>query len=145
MKHKILNMGANLSLFFSLSVLVLFLCWMIFPLKVTTVESPVVTDKQEYKVGETIKYDLDFCIYKKTKVTISKRFVDGTVHFMPSYDIVSGDMGCHHNDKVVGAVIPLNLEPGEYILEITALHYVNPIRDFSVMWETEPFQIIEGY
>jgi len=140
---KYINIIAGLALAFSALVLGILLYWMVFPLRVAEVVSPVKTEHLEYRVGETVRYDLDFCIYKKTKVTISKRFVDGTVHFLPSNDLVSDDMGCYNNKNVVGAVVPKGLAVGEYILKVTALHYVNPLKTVAVYWQTEPFQIVK--
>ena len=111
----------------------------IYPFKIAEVHSPAKTLTSTVNAGETLQYEIDYCIYVNSPVIITRRIINDMVITLPSIETVS-KVGCG-NDIVGTTVIPKTIPNGTYYMEITATHYINMFRKKTVSWDTEPFYI----
>ena len=128
-------MGA---IFITLIVTAVLLFW---PFKVIDVVQPMPTAKQEYRAGETVVFEIDYCKYRGTATSASKVLVNDTIY---SYSTtgVSLAKGCN-TFLSESTVIPQSAHPGKYHIEITVTYRVNPFQVQTHTFKTTEFDIIE--
>jgi hypothetical protein len=124
----------------TLGLLCILMYWMFWPVKTLEVlNNPVPVDKTSYKPGDTIYATVDYCKYTDKTAQVSVAFVDGIIYYMPT-TTTNVENGCH---KVVVkcAVVP-DMPSGTYHIIVNVLYKVNPVREVSIPYWTQDFQIV---
>lgn len=125
----------------SFFVLLLFY-WAFRPYTVVEHEyNPFKLEQYTYKAGDTLKYRVKFKKFSNNKATIYGSYINGVSLSVPTQEVSlpKGEYEFLSNDKV----IPANLGPGEHRYCEVLVYQVNPIREVSHDFCTEPFLIIE--
>ena len=102
---------------------------------------PFPTDKEKYRVGDTIILTLDFCRYSNASYTRNLRFVDSLVFSVPEQHRGGANIGCKTID-IISEIIPSSLPPGMYYLNGKNIYHVNFLADRVVEWTSQPFEVI---
>lgn len=115
--------------------------WILLPEEVFSVKRSIIpTDKRTYIAGNHVSYTVEYCKTRPIVGSVSRSIVDGV---RTTYPTISGDLptGCH-TVTVSDIKIPIYLASGDYHLEMTVEHQVNPLSTRVVKYQTEPFQVI---
>lgn len=113
---------------------------LVYPFKVIEVKSPAEVITKVLQSGDELKYQIEYCVYKNSPVTVRKRIVNKVAYNLPLFEMYFTD-GCD-NTTVSSIMIPEYIKPGKYYLEIVTIHHINPLRDVEYKWRTEEFEII---
>lgn len=143
-KPALYNRLSLILLLIMLGFLGLIIIWIVWPYKTLEYEDqfniPVV--EEQVKAGETMTFRIKWCKYVDTPTRLHKRFVNEVVVSLPESWATAGK-GCL--EKPVDAIVkvPEILTPGIYYLDMTATNKVNPLREVTVHYRTEEFEVIE--
>lgn len=114
--------------------------WMIFPIgEPVTVNKTEVLTKQ-VKAGDDLLYKVYFCINYKAPTTITRSIQDGVIYYLPTHTN-SFELGCTAHTKEV--TIPKNISPGFYFINHHVVVKLNPVRDYSMEYNTELFEVVK--
>ena len=140
---KLLRYMAYLSLLLTAGLLILVICWIVFPYKVIEFNDGDfrVNTKQLYQ-GEYLSYDVSYCKYTEALASTTISFVDGIIYTIPKDPQAFYEIGCH--TKTILLYIPKALPAGKYYLDHVFTFQVNPIREVRVEAKTEMFEVIEN-
>lgn len=139
-QNNLFNLFAYLSTLSGIAFIFLILFWLIYPYKTITfnsVEFPI--NKTVVKQGGTISYSVDYCKYINSPATVTRSFINALIYVTPS-TINERPMGC--NVLNIQVVVPQELPPGNYYMQMNYQYQVNPIRKISILHNTEEFQVI---
>ena len=122
-------------------LLLLVMYLLLFPFKTLEYEDQynMPVSNHQVKQGDVLLFHLCVCKYTNTPTTIGRRFVNDVVISLPPL-VATGQKGCKEYD--VPVLIPDILPPGVYYLDMTATNRVNPLREITVHYRTEEFEII---
>lgn len=107
---------------------------------VTLHSDPFPTDKKVYRHGDKLTYTLDFTKHINVPPKISYHLVNG-VSYPLTHGGVSRPMG--NNKKHLQIVIPQDIPPGRYQLQIDLEYPINPVRKIYRIWQSTSFDILE--
>ena len=93
-----------------------------------------------FQRGGLLMYEIDFCKNMDISATVAKHFEDGILYRLRSEESHL-EKGCHV--KTIALEIPHNMPIGKYKLCSSATYHVNQIRDITVKYSTEEFEVIE--
>lgn len=94
-----------------------------------------------YHQGDEFEIPFKICKNLPFRETSLGRFVDGVIFSRP--DISSNfDVGCY-DTYLTSVNIPLTLPPGTYVYEEIIIYKVNPIKEVSYTFSTQPFKVLE--
>lgn len=133
----------SMTLLSFIAIFLLYIAFLLFkPFRIPTVSPdpiPIVNKIVHY--GEAIQSKTRSCVFSPTPVTTSVRYQnsEGRVYFFSSHDSV-GVVGCKDSTQNRDP-IPSSLPPGKYVIYITAIFHVNPLRDVSHVYQTEEFTL----
>lgn len=113
--------------------------WPYTPIKFNKLPLPVST--KTVKRGEVLRYETDFCKYSRTIPSVQKIFVDSITYNIVSPFVSSKQVGCADLD--IGLEVPKALPVGNYHLQIIYNYKVNPIREITVVVESETFDVVQ--
>ena len=120
---------------------VYYLYLMFWPAKVITANSdPLKIVTEEVRHGEMVQYVADVCKSKDIQARGYNQFVN---HVVINTDSRLSNMPAGCEKFIAGTEVPDILPPGEYRLRVSLTYKVNPIREVTQTFETEPFTIIE--
>ena len=102
---------------------------------------PIINSPVHY--GEPIQTKVHSCMYSAVPVTSSIRYEDsqGRIYYFSSHDSVTKP-GCN-SSTVNRQPIPSTLPTGKYIIYVTAVFHVNKLKDVTVQYATQWFQLIK--
>jgi len=129
-----------ITLILAFGLIILISYWTLYPYKIAEIKSVNLVQKQ-YKLGHPLRYELDFCIYTKTPVTITKQLVNDIIFNFPSSRVMI-ETGCR-KEVITSLIIPKHLPEGIYYLKVHVIHQVNPLRSINIEWQTPKFEIIK--
>lgn len=139
-REKIFNCLSFLTILVAFLFIALFTFWKIYPYEPMVINKrPLNVTTKEVSRGDTLIYKLDYCKNIDLPVEIRRRFVDGVIYSMPDIS-ANTKKGCRVLDIALN--IPEKLPTGEYILTVTYIYQVNPIRTIEVNTHTEKFKVI---
>lgn len=127
---------ANVLVGVMISLLVVTLGLLLWPIKVGDYHTPYKVTPQAIEAGQTVSYISDYCKYVPIKAEVTRTIVDGTVIFLPTAT-TNLPTGCHK--VAVPVTVPINTPPGKYHIEITLVYKINFLREISVTLQTEDF------
>jgi hypothetical protein len=99
----------------------------------------IVEPSKTVEQGGALSYEYNYVKHMLVPVTVTKHFVDGIV-FQADSPVTVRPIGNGHVHAQIA--IPETLPPGTYKLRITAVYRVNPIRDITIVNETEYFSVV---
>lgn len=141
MKQKILNIVSYMTLLLTMFFVGTIFFWLNYPYKPIDVKNdPVTLNDTVVESGGTLYYYIDYCKYTDRSATVVKTFIDGVSYSVPTVQVASSP-GCA--GLFVPVSVPYSLPAGEYVLRITLIYKVNPIRDVEITVYTEPFEVIQ--
>lgn len=112
----------------------------------TLTVSPMKVLTKEVSPGSTVRYQSDYCIYRKVPTETSRRLVQlgaqGNTYFLSVTLSGGSEPGC--NKSTLGFPIPLDVEPGKYKIENISKFTVNQLQAATRIFETEAFIIKEA-
>lgn len=123
----------------SLLFFIVFISYLLYPVKVfeTSGNSKILTP--EVKAGESVWYKTSFCKYYNLPGRVSKTLVNDTlVPFTPYFSNVP--KGCRSVD--VASEIPKFVPPGDYFIRIIAEFEIGPLKVTRYEYRTENFKVI---
>lgn len=107
---------------------------------------PILNTDKTIKNGETISTALNYCIYKKVSSVTTRRIEsigeDRRVYFLSTTVSAGMKPGCSFatsNTLPISSDIP----PGKYKIILVSQFKVNQLKEVSVTYETEEFQVIK--
>lgn len=139
---KIIHYFSFITIFFAfiLGIYILFLLF--YPLKpIVFLNSPFPVKTQVVKRGMPLIYTVSHCKYITAKANVSISFVNSLQYTLPPIE-PSVPKGCNNRD-IMTIIVPKDLPPNTYHLNITVTEFVNPFRIYTVTVETQEFQVIE--
>jgi hypothetical protein len=131
--------GALVSLFLTLLT---FAFWQFYPynvIKQTPTPWKIVEIGKTARQGGALSYEYDYTKYIDVPVDVTKQFRDGLI-FEAVSPTTHKSVGSGHVHAEFQ--IPMTLPPGKYTLRITAIHHINPIRDITIISDTETFTVL---
>jgi hypothetical protein len=139
--RKLLNLMAFLSLaVVTLSITIVFY-WLLYPYNPVTFTGENYTIfPKEVKRGETVNYISDYCKYIDIPAVVTRQYIDGLIFIAPSATI-NRPMGCHK--AIFSTTIPSSLPLGEYKMRMIYVFKVNPIKEITIIKDTEQFTVIK--
>ena len=93
-----------------------------------------------FKRGDLLMYEIDYCKNMNISATVSKHFEDGLIYRLNTEES-DVSVGCHK--KIVALHIPDKLPTGRYRLCSSATYHVNKIRDVTVKYVTDEFEVVD--
>lgn len=100
---------------------------------------PFPVNKAIYEPGEDIVLTLDYCKDKQYEVVIYPSFVDGVVFYLPPINTTGFSTGCGLTTYRIP--VPDKIPDGSYHIAGVNVYEVNVLRNRSVPWKTEQFEI----
>lgn len=132
---KIIAWTTILAAIFLIGVLIY---WYSYPYKpITFNPQPVKVLTKEIKRGDYLVYEISFCKNTAIVPLITKTFIDGILYVTPQTVAINNPLGCKSN--LVQNYVPKALPPGEYVIEISYVYKMNPIRNINISIKTEKF------
>lgn len=105
-------------------------------------DGQVLTEKDTYKLGETVGYQLDFCKFTDAPVHVARNLVDGQLIQLSTDKSQGLPLGCH-STLVTTSVVPMTVNPGRYYLDISVTYDVNLLRSITVHYHTNYFSVVK--
>lgn len=145
---KLTNTHANIIVATMWGFASLFFFWSLYPynpLKVCN-DMEVLNENKTVCIGDTLIYEMEYISNSKITPTLDKTLVDGLIfHLSETRAYAPEDKKNIGIPQTVTAsvVIPETAPEGRFYLHIDALYGVNPIRDITVSFKTEEFDIIK--
>jgi hypothetical protein len=136
--QKVLNMISVVTLIVAFFMIGTVFFWMLYPYKPAEIKSVKLLSDSTI-AGDVISYELDYCKYMDLPATVIRAFINGIVFTTPSL-VTNNPVGCHTNR--VSLSIPQELAGGAYRFKTVWIYRVNPLREVSVSFTTEPFYVI---
>jgi hypothetical protein len=139
---KLFQWIAYFTILAALGLLLLFGYWLLWPYNPVDFKSPIYPILNEGKIatqGGILSYQIDYCKNVSQVPVINKKYVDGIIYETPQGRGVIYQ-GCRVQQ--VDNVVPLNLLPGEYFMQVVIDYQVNPIRHIIYNNRTEGFNIL---
>lgn len=136
-----INLFSWLILIVFYAVMGLFIYWSIRPYRVLEFQGetfPVTT--KSVRQGGYVAYTSNFCKYTDLPATVSRSFVNGIIFNTPS-TTTNRQEGCHQMS--IRVIVPPELIPGLYHIEIIYEYQVNPIRKVTIKRSTDNFNVTE--
>jgi hypothetical protein len=143
MRIKFFYVFSYITIFLTACLFGLLLYWSVFPLRVSEVTNqpmPILNENKTVKIGGTLQHLTNYCKYINGTAETTKQFVNGLVFSTPAF-LTDNPEGCHQ--IISQTVVPKELMPGTYRLRIIKIYHLNPIRDYSITVETEPFTVTQ--
>lgn len=111
------------------------------PPTVTPYPIPITNKDKVVHYGEPIQTKVVSCVFYAVPVTASVRYQDaaGRFYLFASHDSVN-KKGCTESVQNRDPV-PTSLPPGKYIIYVTAVFHVNPLKEVTKVYETEEFTV----
>lgn len=137
--QKIMIIISSLSIFSALVSMILVFFWMLYPYKTLEFQDevfPVV--KKVVNRGEMVYYTSNYCKFFNFPALVTRSFINEIIYVTPS-TITNRPSGCH--TIKIGVVVPKELPPSNYKLEMTYQIEVNPIRVITIKEDTEMFTV----
>lgn len=116
-----------------------FVAWKLEPSDVVSVSNePFPTEKAEYRVGERIKYYVDYC---------KKLPVEGTIYRYVGVRLVTTELsnfdeGCRSIEQD-SVTIPIDAKEGWTNIKIVSEYYINPIKTVKYTRHTQDFLVVK--
>lgn len=128
-----------------LFILGFFVYLMFVPFKEPTINPypiPILNTNKIVHYGEPIQTKLTSCTYQAVPTTVSVRYQnsEGRIYYFASHDGV-GKVGCHTSQQNRDP-IPSSLNPGKYVIYITAVFHVTSLKDVTKVYQTEGFVLM---
>lgn len=142
MRDKILNCLSFMTLFVAFCVLLVLFAWKLYPYKPLTIVEPIKIHTPVVSQGGLLIYETDFCRNTKIKPIVKRRFSNGIVYSLPDIVAINKQVGCNTNR--VGLEVPHALPEGDYVMYFEFVYRMNPLRQVTVIAETESFKVING-
>lgn len=141
MKRHALTIYVLLCFLILLAGLFLVAYWLIFPLKVIEVKTPqpLAVQEKQIQAGDTIHYNLDFCKYTTAPTYTIRQLVDHDMFFYGLQIVSNLPPGCR--SSVSSFLIPKDVPPGTYHIVVTALYKLNPLRTYTLSYQTQEFTV----
>jgi len=140
--NKALFIGIWGVLLTAFGMMLVFFYWTFYPYK--TLEFKQDTFPVENKVidpGGNLIYSVDYCKYTDLPATVSRSFADSLLFPMQSMT-TNNRKGCGVNRVVIP--IPESLELGDYFMIIRYQYQVNPIRQITLVKQTDGFTVTDN-
>ena len=119
-----------------------FVCWYFFPEEVLDIEGVYNLEvKEEYKVGEIIEYELEFCKLRAIRGDHDAVIVNGKPHFYKT-DLGTAPVGCYDFIESI-YIVPDLPSNGGYHLEIFVSYKANPIKSITYHFVSNEFEIVK--
>lgn len=135
---KCLQILSYLVIISAVTLLSIFIYWMVFPYNpITFSPQPIKVVNKEVKRGDYLVYEISFCKNTPIIPLITKTFIDGILYVTPQTVAINNPLGCKSN--LVQNYVPKALPPGEYVIEISYVYKMNPIRNINISVKTEKF------
>lgn len=115
--------------------------WLLYPYDPISISEPIPIETKEIKKGESVVYEANYCWRGDYPIKIDRRVIGEIEYPFPSVRATS-TKGCY-NQLLATPAMPQSIPSGEYVLKLTGLYQVNPIREISVELFSEPFIIHE--
>ena len=141
-KHMILfHLAAYASIITAFGLLVLFSYWLFWPYKPIVIQEPIkiMNPGKIVYAGKPLIYEMDMDKRMAAPCTITKQLINGVI--ITSSPII-GNMPVGKTKKNYSWRIPEYAETDQFIMKWTATYSVNPIRNITVVAETEPFNVV---
>ncbi len=142
LKSKIFHLVANTSILLGLIFLITGFYWLFFQKEPIEVFSAKVSTKVVMP-GDMVKYDISYCSRSDKLAHVSRKLVDGMVHFLPPI-IAQSKIGCYE-ENIASFIVPDSLDEGTYYLEVSGEYRLNPLKHITITYETDEFRIIKPY
>lgn len=115
--------------------------WMLYPYEPLVINSysPLPINNKELIVHDNIVYELDYCKNMDLPVTVRRKLVDGLVFALPDVTTAVNEPGCRVQNFAVE--VPHSLPEGDYFMTIEFVYKVNPLREVSIITNTEQFVV----
>jgi hypothetical protein len=126
-----------------IGLILLFGFWLLYPYNPVEFKDevyPVLNENKTVKQGDILKYEVDYCKRVDQVPVVNKKYVDGIIYETPMGRGVVFK-GCRA--QVVDNIVPENLLPGEYFMQIEIDYEMNPIRHIIYHNRTEKFTVTE--
>lgn len=140
---KLFQVIAWFTIIAALGLMFLFGFWMLYPYQPVVFNDevyPVLNENKTVEQGGILKYEVDYCKYVEQVPVVIKKYVDGLIYETPEGRGVVYQ-GCRV--QIVDNVVPENLIPGEYYMQITVDYEMNPLRHVVYNNTTERFTVTE--
>ena len=90
------------------------------------------------RVGELVKFEVDYCKYSNAPMTYQSNFIDSII-YLGNTGTAGLPIGCHK--VIVSNPVP-NIPEGKYYIEIINNYEVNKLRTITKRFRTDFFEII---
>lgn len=135
-----------LGLFITLTAVGLFYFWSFYPYKplnVLNAPVPIRPVQLASGVDTTIIATLKSCKSTTVLPAVTRTLVgQGVVITTPTYIGVLRTAGCHTLDQAI--ILPQFTPPGTYHIHWVVVYKMNPIRDVTVQYDSENFQVTKA-
>jgi hypothetical protein len=128
------------SILMGTALILLVTFWMNYPY------TPIVFQDKEFPIGNTIVkrgemlfYTANYCKKNNLPAKVTRSYMNSIIYVTPT-TITNRPSGC--NSLIIGTIVPSELPPGKYFLEMSYQYQVNPIRKVTVIQNTEEFEVI---
>ena len=135
--NKFFNILSFITLALTSMFLILIFYWRFLPyktIKFNNIPFPISTFEVER--GGILQYQVDYCKYTDLGAEVSKTFINDIIYTTPAI-ITNRPIGCHVS--TITTIIPKELPPSMYKLQIIYRYKVNPMRYIEVITETQKF------
>jgi hypothetical protein len=130
----------------SICLVLLITYWLAWPYKIAEQKAPAKVLTPIVKLGDNLRYELDFCKYTDiSPIDTKKQLVDGLVYPLPVPAIRVLPVGCRKAIAEATIIIPDCAEcfNKDVYLELISTYQVNPLRTVTVKFTTEKFQVVK--
>lgn len=129
------------ALLFSVGFVFLIFFWQVAPYKTVEVNKEVTVTPKKVETGGHISLHTDFCIYTTKPIKVKRDLVGETViiSIPPKIIEVILPRGCSISDGLIE--LPKTRNAGTYRIIHTATVQVNPVKEVTITWTSEPFEV----
>jgi len=128
-----------------LALVAYFMYLSFYPFNPISIVTPMPVDKAEYRIGDTLKYTINFCKTGDYQIKSIKVYLaDGYLYQLPQSNEgkIVAPLGCHKIDNEIPLVVPNTLNTDEkYSIKVVIERKLNIIKSDTVTYETVPFKI----
>jgi hypothetical protein len=140
--HKIVYCIALIAEFMGIILILTLLYWYIYPYKVIEFKD-IDLVKKVYTVGTPLEMNIIYCKYIDLPAKTARQFINGMISTLSDQSNSNSPVGCT-TKLAMDIIVPKELKPDIYIYKQTMSYHVNPIRDIVVVFQTEPFNVVEA-